>query len=119
VKSKPRIHSAVARNLGRRIVLGRLKPGCLLERDVKASKRLGVFHATYREALRILKAKCLLHSRPNMGARVSTPREWNLLDPEILSWALDLDPDDKRLNGTADPQVARVPSPLVNRKAAL
>ena len=40
----------------------------------------------YREAIRILSAKGLIHSQPRTGTRVSEISAWHLLDPDVLQW---------------------------------
>jgi DNA-binding FadR family transcriptional regulator len=57
-----------------------------MEGEIEASIRRHVSRTAYREALRILSAKGLLHSRPRTGTRVSEISEWHLLDPEVLDW---------------------------------
>src|SRR5881397_2724442 len=39
-----------------------------------------------REAVKVLAAKGLLEVRPGRGMRVRPRSEWNLLDPDLLSW---------------------------------
>ena len=92
-----RLHGNIARDVGVRIVSGRHKPGFLLENEIEASARLGVSRTAYREAVRILNAKGLVHSRPKVGTRVSAPEQWHLLDPDVLSWLFEFDPNDKLL----------------------
>ncbi len=92
-----RLHGNIARDIGVRIVSGRHKPGLLLEDEVTASERLGVSRTSYREAVRILNAKGLVRSRPKVGTRVSEPQDWHLLDPDVLSWLFEFNPDDKLL----------------------
>ena len=92
-----RLHGVIAGDLGVRIVSGRLKPGDLLDNEIDASQRIGVSRTAYREAVRILNAKGLVHSRPKVGTRVSAPEDWHLLDPDVLSWLFEFDPDDKLL----------------------
>jgi DNA-binding FadR family transcriptional regulator len=92
-----RLHGNIARDVGIRIVSGRHKPGFLLENEIEASARLGVSRSAYREAVRILNAKGLVRSRPKVGTRVSSPEEWQLLDPDVLSWLFEYDPNDKLL----------------------
>jgi DNA-binding FadR family transcriptional regulator len=81
-----RSYGAIARDLGMRIVSGRLRPGQLLEGELDASARLQVSRSAYREAMRILCAKGLINSRPRAGTRVSESAEWHLLDPDVLAW---------------------------------
>lgn len=92
-----RLHGSIARDLGVLIVSGRYKPGELLNGEVSASDRLQVSRGAYREAVRILAAKGLVESRPKVGTRVSQPEHWHLLDPDVLSWIFEFDPDEKLL----------------------
>lgn len=92
-----RLHGAIARDLGVLIVSGRYKPGELLNGEVSASDRLQVSRGAYREAVRILAAKGLVESRPKVGTRVSQPEHWHLLDPDVLSWIFEFEPDRKLL----------------------
>jgi DNA-binding FadR family transcriptional regulator len=92
-----RLHGTIARDLALRILSGRHKPGYVLENEIAASERLGVSRTAYREAVRILGAKGLVHSKPKVGTRVSDPKEWQLLDSDVLSWLFRDNPDEKLL----------------------
>lgn len=92
-----RLHGSIARDLGVLIVSGRYKPGDLLNGEISASDRLQVSRGAYREAVRILAAKGLVESRPKVGTRVSQPEHWHLLDPDVLSWIFEFEPDEKLL----------------------
>jgi DNA-binding FadR family transcriptional regulator len=92
-----RLHGTIARDLGILIVSGRYKPGEVLNNEVAASDRLHVSRTAYREALRILAAKGLVESRPRTGTRVSDREKWHLLDPDVLSWIFEFEPDDELL----------------------
>jgi DNA-binding FadR family transcriptional regulator len=94
-----RLHGAIARDLGVRIVSGRYRPGHILNGEIDASDRLKVSRTAYREAVRILAAKGLVESRPKVGTRVSPPERWHLLDPDVLSWIFEQEPDDRLLSG--------------------
>lgn len=94
-----RLHGAIARDLGVQIVCGRYRPGHILKGEIDASDRLKVSRTAYREAVRILAAKGLVESRPKVGTRVSRPEQWHLLDPDVLSWIFEQEPDDRLVNG--------------------
>jgi DNA-binding FadR family transcriptional regulator len=94
-----RLHGSIARDLGVQIVSGRYQPGDILNGEIDASDRLKVSRTAYREAVRILAAKGLVESRPKVGTKVSAPEHWHLLDPDVLSWIFEYEPDDKLLNG--------------------
>jgi DNA-binding FadR family transcriptional regulator len=92
-----RLHGAIARDLGVLIVSGRYQPGDILNGEIDASDRLRVSRTAYREAVRILAAKGLVESRPKVGTKVSDPERWHMLDPDVLSWIFEFEPDDKLL----------------------
>ena len=94
-----RLHGTIARDIGVRIVSGRIAPGSVLEGEIEASERFKVSRTAYREAVRILAAKGLIESRPKLGTRVSKPRHWHLLDPDVISWIFTGNPDERLLRG--------------------
>jgi DNA-binding FadR family transcriptional regulator len=61
--------------------------------EIEASAALGVSRTAYREAIRILSAKGLVESRPKAGTRVLPRRHWNMLDPDVLAWTFEGEPD--------------------------
>jgi DNA-binding FadR family transcriptional regulator len=89
-----RIHGTIARDLGILIVAGRYRPGDVLDGEIAAAGRLHVSRTAYREALRMLAAKGLVESRPKTGTRVSDRAAWHLLDPDVLSWIFEFEPED-------------------------
>src|SRR6185437_13122950 len=93
-----RLHGRIARDIGVRIVAGRIAPGRLLEGEIEASARLSVSRTAYREAVRILAAKGLIESRPKRGTCVSQPHHWHLLDPDVISWIFTGNPDARLLS---------------------
>jgi len=92
-----RLHGTIARDIGVRIVSGRIQPGAILNGEIEASERLHVSRTAYREAVRILAAKGMVESRPKFGTRSSEPRRWHLLDPDVISWIFSADQPDERL----------------------
>jgi len=94
-----RLHGSIARDIGVLIVSGRYRPGHILDGEVEASERRKVSRTAYREAVRILAAKGLVHSRPRVGTRVSALEDWHLLDPDVLSWAFTGEPEPEVLHG--------------------
>jgi DNA-binding FadR family transcriptional regulator len=94
-----RLHGSIARDIGVLIVTGRYRPGHILDGEVEASEQRKVSRTAYREAMRILSAKGLVHSRPRVGTRVSPLEEWHLLDPDVLAWAFSGEPEPEVLHG--------------------
>jgi DNA-binding FadR family transcriptional regulator len=89
-----RIPGAIASDLGVQIVSGRCKPSDILNGEIETSSRLHVSRTAYREAVRTLAAKGLVKALPKVGTRVSPQGQWHLLDPDVLRWICEFDPDD-------------------------
>jgi len=88
-----RIHGTIARTIGIAIMSGRYRPGDLLVGEIASSEKLAVSRTAYREAMRILSAKGLVESKPKVGTRISPRSRWHLLDPDVVSWAFENEPD--------------------------
>jgi len=95
----PRIHGAIARSIGIEIVSGKRPPGSMFGGEIEASEELGVSRTVYREAMRMLAAKGLIESRPKAGTRVTRRSRWNLLDPDILAWTFESEPQPEFIRG--------------------
>lgn len=94
-----RKHGAIAHDLGVAIVSGRYKPSDTLPNEIDFSERLKVSRSAYREAVRILSAKGMVESRPKTGTKVTDPQRWNLLDPDVLAWYFEAEPDPRLVDG--------------------
>jgi DNA-binding FadR family transcriptional regulator len=79
-------------------VTGDYKPGDLLDSEISSSEQFAVSRTAYREAVRILAAKGLVDARPKVGTRVNPRSKWNLLDPDVLEWTFESEPDLALLN---------------------
>jgi DNA-binding FadR family transcriptional regulator len=95
----PRIHGAIARAIGIEIVSGKRPPGFQFGGEIEASAKLRVSRTAYREAMRILAAKGLIESRPKAGTRVSPRSRWNVLDPDVLAWSFESEPQPEFVRG--------------------
>jgi DNA-binding FadR family transcriptional regulator len=86
------IHTSLAGRLGRDIVGGIYPPGSLLPNAIDMCARFSVSRTALREAYSVLTAKALIVARPKIGTRVRPKADWNMLDPEVLSWHLQSTP---------------------------
>ena len=86
--SQSSIHGRIAHEIGQQILRGDLEPGETLPSESDLGAGLGVSRTVLREAIKVLAAKGLVESRTKIGTRVKARDEWNLLDPDVLSWSL-------------------------------
>ena len=69
-------------------------PDDLLPREDDLAVELGVSRTSIREAVKVLSAKGLLQARRRVGVRVRDRDDWNMLDPQVLSWHPDVGGDE-------------------------
>lgn len=84
--SRLSLHTRVASEIGSEIVRGQLVPGDVLPNETCLGERFGVSRTSLREAIKVLAAKGLIEVRRKTGTRVRPPRDWNVLDPDVLFW---------------------------------
>lgn len=110
--SSRRRHSSVAHRLGVQILRGEIRSGDVLPTEEDASAALGVSRSAYREGMRTLSAKGLIISSPKVGTKIAPRERWNILDPDLLSWSFEAEPDEKfirdlfELRNTVEPSAA-------------
>lgn len=93
------LHEKIANEIGQRIVRGAYPPQSVLPTEIELRRSLSVSRSALREAFRLLAAKGLILSRQNVGTLVRPKADWNMLDPEILSWHLRAAPSDAFVSG--------------------
>ncbi len=100
-------------DLGSRIISGDIPPGSILTSDTLEA-RFGVSRTVVREALKVLHDKGLTRARTKIGTIVLEREEWNLLDPDVISWlrssglAPELLKDLEEVRASYEPWVARI-----------
>jgi DNA-binding FadR family transcriptional regulator len=93
------LHEKIANAIGERIVAGVHAPGTALPTEIELCASLSVSRSALREAFKLLSAKRLIVSRQKVGTLVRPRAEWNMLDPEVLSWHLRTIPSDDFVSG--------------------
>ena len=86
------MHARIVRDMGMRIVAGEFKPGDRLPAEAALLAEYEVSRPVLREATRVLVAKGLVVSRQRAGAIVRPRNEWHLLDPDVLYWLIQSQP---------------------------
>jgi DNA-binding FadR family transcriptional regulator len=110
------LHGEVVHTIGLRIVGGTLEPGDPLPPEDELIADLAVSRTVLREAVRVLAAKGLVEARPKTGTRVRPRAEWNILDPDVLSWRVEATDDGTLYEETTEVRLAI--EPLAARLAA-
>jgi DNA-binding FadR family transcriptional regulator len=88
-----RADAQLAACLGRDIVNGVFPAGSLLPSADEMGRRFSASRTALREAYSKLSGKGLIVARPKVGTRVRPRADWNLLDPDVLAWRLDSEPE--------------------------
>ena len=89
------VYAYIAHKLGCEIVSGIFPPGTLLPNEAEMRARFAVSRTALREAYSVLAAKGLILPRPKIGTRVRPKADWNMLDPEVLTWHLEAVPNEE------------------------
>jgi len=78
----------IVQELGIAIVTGEFAEGKPFPIESEICARYGASRSIVREAIKVLNAKGLLIARPRRGTSVRPDHDWNLLDPDVLSWMM-------------------------------
>ena len=103
------LHGEVVHTIGLQIVGGSIQPGDQLPPEDELTSDLAVSRTVLREAVRVLAAKGLVEARPKIGTRVRARAEWNILDPDVLSWRAEASNDRKLYEETTEVRLAIEP----------
>lgn len=90
VFSRRSMPGRIAQELAKRILSGSLKPGAALPGTGGFEAEFNASRTVMRETIKLLAAKGLVESRPRTGTRVRPARHWNAVDPDILTWRLEI-----------------------------
>ncbi len=94
MKNRPyhrKLYQYIVEEIGQRIVQGRYKASDVLPTEDQLCEELSVSRGVLREATKLLTQKGLIQTRPRVGTQV-LPRDcWNLFDPDILLWRLQVE----------------------------
>lgn len=80
------IHGRIVHEIGAEIGSGVLKPGDRMYDDAELSQRFSASRTATREAMKVLASKGLIEAKQRAGTFVRARDDWDLLDPDVLSW---------------------------------
>jgi GntR family galactonate operon transcriptional repressor len=89
---KPRVHRHVVKTLAQRILDNEFPPGSVLPSEPELCETFNVSRSAVREAVKVLDSKGMVTTRPRIGTVVRAREDWNLLDPDVLAWSMELHP---------------------------
>ena len=93
-RTSPSLHQQLAKILTLEIVRGQRKPGDLFPSELDMSVSLSISRTAVRDAFRTLAAKGFVEARSKRGTCVTDKTKWGLLDPDVLGWMFESEPDD-------------------------
>jgi DNA-binding FadR family transcriptional regulator len=106
-----RLHNSITRELALRIIRAeRNAERVSFPNESELSAQLGVSRTVVRESMKVLVDKGLVEMRPRSGTSARPRSEWNLLDPDILSWQAELIPDVRFLLDLCEVRLAIEPT---------
>lgn len=77
---------SVVDTVGQRIATGQYAEGETLPIEQDLADSLGVGRNALREAVKVLSGKGLISTAPRSGTKIRPKSDWNMLDPDVLSW---------------------------------
>ncbi|MCE5309720.1 MAG: FCD domain-containing protein [Acidobacteriales bacterium] len=105
------LHSKVTRALALRVIEGeRASTPVVFPNEAGLCEQIGVSRSILREAVKVLVDKGMLEVKPRSGTRSRPRAEWNLLDPDILAWQSELEPDPRFLRDLCEVRLAIEPT---------
>jgi DNA-binding transcriptional regulator YhcF (GntR family) len=86
-----KLYQYIVEELGQRIVQGRYRESDVLPTEDQLCEELHVSRGVLREATKVLTQKGLIQVRPKVGTQVQARGCWNLFDPDVLLWQLQVE----------------------------
>lgn len=112
-----KLYQYIVEEMGQRIVQGIHRAGEVLPTEDQLCETLGVSRGVLREATKLLTQKGLILTRPRVGMLVLPRENWNLFDPDVLLWRLQV--EDKFAFLKTVTEVRRLIESEATRQAAL
>lgn len=106
--AKPRVHLQVVETIARAILRGDYVG--TLPAEPQLCESLQISRSALREAVKVLGGKGLVTPRPHIGTVIRPRDEWNMLDADLLAWAIESRPDPKAMIGLIEARQAIEPA---------
>lgn len=86
-----KLYQYIVDEIGQRIIRGEYRAEDVLPTEDQLSGELRVSRGVLREAIKVLTQKGLIQTRPRVGTQVLPRDNWNLFDPDVLVWRLQIE----------------------------
>jgi len=86
-----KLYQYIVDEIGQRIIRGKYGAEDVLPTEDQLSSELKVSRGVLREAIKVLTQKGLIQTRPRVGTQVLPRENWNLFDPDVLLWRLQIE----------------------------
>jgi len=86
-----KLYQYIVDEIGQRIIRGKYQTEDVLPTEDQLSSELQVSRGVLREAIKVLAQKGLIQTRPRVGTQVLPRENWNLFDPDVLVWRLQIE----------------------------
>jgi DNA-binding FadR family transcriptional regulator len=80
------LHRQVLNQMGEQICSGKFAPGEILPTEPVLAEQMQVSRITIRETMKSLSAKGMLEVRRRYGTIVLPRSQWQLFDPDVITW---------------------------------
>lgn len=101
-----RLHDRVTGELARRVIRGQVA----FPNEAELCQELGVSRTILRESMKVLVDKGMVEMRPRAGTRARPKSDWRLLDPDILAWQAEMEPDSRFVRDLCEVRLAIEPT---------
>ena len=81
----------IVQRLGDEIVSGKYAGDAPFPTEAALCEEYDVSRSVMREAVKMITSKGMLSARPRRGTKITQEENWNLLDPDVLTWLLKRD----------------------------
>ena len=86
-----KLYQYVVEEIGHQIIRGHYGIGDILPTEDRLSEEMQVSRGVLREAIQVLAQKGLVQTRPRIGSQILPRKNWNLFDPDVLVWRLQIE----------------------------
>lgn len=109
--ARPKLHEQITSELARQVIRAqRERKPVAFPNEAELCGQLGVSRSILRESMKVLVDKGMIEMRPRTGTRARPKSDWRLLDPDILAWQAELEPDRQFLRDLCEVRLAIEPT---------